>query len=379
MTIRYKPSLGTNHGRTRRTSPQLTLLLFLTLFILHAPAWGRDMPVASLVTDFPLPKNMTLCEEPVPLENRWVWEMLDRELTISAWDRAQVFMWLKRAGRYFPYLEKKLSEAGMPRDLKYLPVAESSLLTHISSSKGAIGPWQFLAGTAKRNGLRKDRRVDERRDFERATEAALKYLRRLHEKFRSWTLALAAYNCGGARLKKEIEEQRVSNYYILNLPSETERFVYRIAAIKLIMENPERYGYKVPKEKIYRPVAYDAVKIRVKVLIHLADLAEALGTNLKAVKDLNPQIIGYYLPVGNYTLKTPPGKGSRVKPALKKLARNATPPPRKRITGKYYVVRSGDSLNKISQDTGMSVSKLKRINNIQGSLIKVGQKLRIAP
>ena len=322
---------------------------------------------------------MSLCGETVPLENQWVWEMLDRELTISAWDRAQVFMWLKRAGRYFPYLEKKLSQAGMPGDLKYLPVAESSLLTHIGSPKGAIGPWQFMAGTARRNGLRKDRRMDERRDFERATLAALRHLARLKETFGSWTLALAAYNCGEARLRKEITEQRVTNYYALNLPTETERFVYRIAAIKLIMENPERYGYKVPKEKIYRPVVYDAVKIKVKVLIHLADLAEALGTNLKALKDLNPQIIGYYLPVGNYTLKIPPGKGSRVKAVLKKLIRNAPPAPRKRVTGKYHVVRPGDSLAKISRDTGISVSKLKRMNNIKGSLIKVGQKLRIAP
>lgn len=356
------------------------LLLNPVILLYPCPcsARGEDTPIVPVVTDFQLPKTMTLCEEPVPLENRWVWEMLDRELTISAWDRAQVFMWLKRAGRYFPYIEKKLSEAGMPLDLKYLPVAESSLLTHIRSPKGAIGPWQFLAGTARRNGLRKDRRMDERRDFERATDAALKYLKRLHETFGTWTLALAAYNCGEARLKKEIEEQKVTNYYTINLPSETERFVYRIAAIKLIMENPRLYGYRVPGEKVYRPVPHDAVKVEVKVPIHLTDLSRALGTNLKAIKDLNPQILGYYLPEGKYILKIPPGTGHRVKPSLKELARKATPPPA-RVSGDYYVVRQGDTLSRISRKTGVSVSRLRRMNKLEGSLIMAGQKLRISP
>ncbi len=338
-------------------------------------ARNQDVPV---VTDFLLPKAMTLCGEPVPLENRWVWEMLDRELTIAAWDRAQVLMWLKRAGRYFPVLEKKLSKAGMPPDLRYLPVAESSLLTHIRSPKGALGYWQFLAGTARRNGLRKDRHMDERRDFERATDAALKYLRRLHETFDTWTLALAAYNCGAARLKNEIKEQKVRDYFHLNLPSETERFVYRIAAIKLIMEDPGFYGYRVPDEKVYRPVPHDAVRVTVKVPIHLTDLGKSLGTDLKALKDLNPQILGYYLPAGRYILKTPPGTGQKVKPSLKKLARKAKSAPGG-ISGDYYVVRPGDTLTGISKKTGVSLSKLRRMNKLEGSLIMVGQKLRIKP
>ena len=147
-----------------------------------------------------------LSGEPMPLENRRVWEMLDREFTMAVSNRAQVFMWLKRAGRYFPYIEKKLAEAGMPEDLKYLAVAESALLTRIRSRKGAMGPWQFMAYTARRNGLRKDRMMDERLDFERATEAALKYPKRLKGIFGTWSLALAAYNCGDVRLKKEMKE-----------------------------------------------------------------------------------------------------------------------------------------------------------------------------
>ena len=109
----------------------------------------------------------------IPLENPQVWEMLDREFNITVWDRAQVFMYLKRAGRYFPYIEKKLSEAGMPMDLKYLAVAESALLTHSQSRKGAKGMWQFMKLAARSSGLRKDRIVDERLNFEHSTERPL--------------------------------------------------------------------------------------------------------------------------------------------------------------------------------------------------------------
>ena len=164
--------------------------------------------------------------------------------------------------------------------------------------------------------------MDERRDFERATDAALKYLRRLHETFGTWTLALAAYNCGGARLKDEIKEQKVRDYFHLNLPSETERFVYRIAAIKLIMEDPGSYGYRVPDKKIYRPVPHDAVRVTVKVPIHLTDLGKSLGTDLKALKDLNPQMQkevidrteylladGAAVPYDPYPLPPPPEEG----------------------------------------------------------------------
>lgn len=363
--------------RSSTMAPAFLIILGLLIQPCPCNAQSKSFPVIPIMTDFLIPQSMTLCGEPVPLDNQWVWEMLDRELTISAWDRAQVFMWIKRTGRYFPYLEKELSEQGMPLDLKYLPVAESSLLLHIRSPKGAIGPWQFMASTARRNGLRKDRRMDERRDFERATWAALKYLKRLRETFGSWALALAAYNCGAARLKKEIEEQKVTDYYALNLPTETERFVFRIAAIKLILENPERYGYRVPKEKIYRPVPHDAVKIRVRAPVHLTDMAAALGTRLKTLKDLNPQILGYYLPAGSYTLKTPVGAGAKVQPALNRLSRKSSAS--SQISGDYYIVRPGDTLTRISQKTGVSVSRLKKINHMEDSLIKVGQKLRIKP
>ncbi len=331
-----------------------------------------------ILNDFSLPGSVTLCNEPIPLENRRVLEMLDREFTIAVWDRAQVFLWLKRAGRYFPYIEEKLAETGMPEDIKYLAVAESALLTDIRSRKRAVGFWQFRALTGRRYGLRKTYTIDERLDFERSTEAALKYLRQLHDIFDNWTLALAAYNCGDALLKKQIRKQEVKDFYRLRLPPETERFIFRIAAIKLIMENPQRYGFNLPPEQAYRPIWYDTVEINIRDSIKVMDLARALGTDFKVLKELNPKIRHHYLPPGKHTVKVPPGFGSKVTTVWPELL---TIPPRGRqnISDSHYLVQEGDTLGHIAKRTGISIATLRRINGIQGSMIRTGQKLRLTP
>jgi len=210
-----------------------------------------------------LPQSITLCDELIPLDSPSVWEKLDREFTIAVWERPQVILWFKRAGRYFPYLEKELAEEGLPEDLKYLAVAESALITGIRSSKGAVGLWQLMAPTGREYGLRKSQMIDERLDFERATDAALNYIKHLRDTFGSWTMVLAAYNCGEYHLKREISKQKVDDFYSLNLPSETERFIFRITAIKIIMENPQRYGYHLEEEQIYQPLEYDAVQVKI--------------------------------------------------------------------------------------------------------------------
>lgn len=332
-----------------------------------------------LFQDVPLPKSLTLCGEPMPLENPYVLEMLDRELTIAAWDRGQVFMWLKRAGRYFPHIERRLREAGMPDDLKYLAVAESALLTHIRSRKGALGTWQFLAPTARRNGLRKDRAMDERRSFERSTEAALKYLKTMKETFGSWSLAMAAYNCGEARLKKEIKIQRVRDYYRLNLPLETERYVFRIAAAKLIMEDPGTYGYALPEERVYKPLSVDIIEVRIRAPVPIAEAAQKMGTDYKVIKELNPQIRGYYFPVGRYSIRVPSGMGPNMAAILNQSPSKASPRPPSEPDDNRYEVRQGDTLSHISQRTGISVETLKALNGLEDSTIQIGQQLQLSP
>jgi membrane-bound lytic murein transglycosylase D len=288
-----------------------------------APVWAGE-PAALLFRDVPLPQSLSLCAERMPLENPSVREMLDRELTINAWEHAQVFMWIKRAGRAFPEIEKRLAKEGMPDDLKYLAVAESSLLTYAESNKAAVGTWQFIEETGMRYGLRKEALVDDRYCLESSTGAALRYLQKLRQEFGCWTLALAAYNCGEARLHREIEVQKVTDYYRLNLPLETERFVFRIAAIKLIMQNPQRYGYDIPNEHVYKPIKSDSISVQLEHPVHIADVAQGIGTDFKIIKELNPELTGYQLPNGSYTLKVPEGLGEKTLRALKSISAAAT-------------------------------------------------------
>lgn len=341
------------------------------------PALSGTENSVLLFEPVPMPKSMTLCGERVPLDDPNVREMLDRELLVSVWDRAKAFLWFKRAARYFPYIEKKLAEAGMPDDLKYLSVAESALIPYIRSSAGALGTWQFMPATGEQMGLRHDQNLDERMDFERATGAALLYLRQLKEMFGSWTTAMAAYNCGENRVKSEMKEQRVTNYYRLDLPPETERYVFRIAAIKLIMENPRLYGFNIGRDQLYPPLPYDSVPVSVRAPMHIADVAESLGTDYKMIRELNPQILGRHLPAGSYVLKVPRGSGPKLSQLLKQI--NAPPQPPGEKTENTYTVKAGDTLIEISRQTGVPLDTLKRLNRLQDSYISPGQKLRLAP
>ncbi len=355
------------------------LTLNLVVMTLRSSLSTAEEPTSPRVLpDFSLPGSISLCDEPMPLENRRVLEMLDREFTIAVWDRAQVFLWLKRAGRYFPYIEEKLAEADMPDDLKYMAVAESALITDIKSRKRATGLWQFMSRSGRRYGLRKNRIIDERLDFEQSTEAAVKYLRRLHDEFDNWTLALAAYNCGDASLKREIRRQKVKDFYRLDLPVETERYVFRIAAIKIIMENPRQYGFRLPPEQVYPPNWYDSVPVKTSSRLNLTDLALALDTDFKVLKELNPQFQRNYVPKGKHQIKVPPGFGPKVVVALQELGKGGSREQEK-VSASYYLVREGDTLGRIARRTGVSIASLRRYNDIRGSTIWAGQKLRLIP
>jgi len=371
----------------RATFQRVTLSLILFLFTTFPCAAAQEAPPPAF-NAFSCPKTLTLCGERIPLENPDVFEMLDREFTVTVWDHGRVFMLLKRAARYFPFIEKALREAGMPDDLKYLAVAESSLIPYARSTSGALGHWQFISETGQRKGLRKDQTMDERMALERSTESAILYLTQLKEMFGSWALAMAAYNCGENRVQKEIAEQKVSDYYRLNLPTETERYVFRIAAIKIIMENPRRYGYLLPEDQLYRPLKFDTVTVNLSSSIHITDLAQAIGTDFKVIKELNPELLNYHLPTGQYSLKVPAGSGRNALAALAQLnhggpvvarANNHSSSPPNNSSQGVYVVQPGDTLIRISAITGVPVERLKALNGIPDSRIEVGQKLKLTP
>ena len=170
---------------------------------------GQAVAARVVVSEFKLPASAVVCGENIDLSQDYNRKMYDREFTIAACDRAQIFMWLKRAGRYFAFFEKRLKEEGLPEDLKYLAVVESSLHTHVRSRNGALGIWQLMPVTGRGYGLRIEKGVvDERLCFERSTDAAFAYLKYLKGRFKDWTLVMAAYNCGEGMIAKAIKKQK---------------------------------------------------------------------------------------------------------------------------------------------------------------------------
>jgi membrane-bound lytic murein transglycosylase D len=241
------------------------ILLLLSLWVWPGgpaadplPSVSPEAPASAAAPEvrFPYytyPDNLTLCGEAVPLKEQVVREALDREFVLVVWSRAQTTMWLKRAPRYFPELEKKIQAKNLPPDLKYVALVESDLRQRAHSHAGAMGPWQFMGPTAQRFRLQVTPVVDERFDFGQATDAALDYLKTLRQQMGSWALAMAAYNCGEGRVQKEQGLQRVNNYYHLALPEETERYVFRVLAAKVVMESPRTYGFDIPPTAFMDP------------------------------------------------------------------------------------------------------------------------------
>ncbi|MCL4502951.1 MAG: lytic transglycosylase domain-containing protein [Deltaproteobacteria bacterium] len=307
--------------------------MMLIFFALLAMLWlwpgalGADAPLvpppappseAAHMPYFRLPESLYFCGEAVPLNDPAVRESLDREFTIITWNRAQTTMWLKRGHRYFPEIEQKLRARRLPLDLKYVVIIESDLLMKAKSSAGAQGPWQFMAPTAQRFQLKCNDNIDERLEFSASTDAALQYLQNLYQIFHNWPLALASYNCGEGRVQKEMALQGVNSYYYLSLPEETERYVYRALAAKIVLEDPARYGYDIPAGDLYSPLEYDEVSITLLKHAPVRRLAEACGSYYRAIKTLNPWIKGAALNPGTYRVKLPKGTASRFEEAYRR-------------------------------------------------------------
>ena len=267
----------------------------------------KTISYPSLISSLRIKTPLEFCGEYIPLEIQEVRERLEKELLLALWDKPQVILWLKRSRRYLPYIEEMLQEAGLPDDLKFVPIAESALRPHAGSHKGAIGFWQFMRHTGRQHGLVINRRIDERRNIFASTQAAVNYFQSLYKTFGSWSLAAAAYNMGGESLAREIKEQGTDNYYHLYLPLETQRYVFRIVAIKLIFSDPKKYGFTLADEDYYPPLEFDRIQIDCPREIHLRIIAEAANTHFKAIKDLNPEIRGYSLPAGQHTILVPKG------------------------------------------------------------------------
>lgn len=275
--------------------------------------YEESNPVA---VSWAIPEGVTFAGEEMPLRNFDTRESLDRELNATAYRHGSTLLTIKRAGRYFPEIEKILKEYGVPDDFKYLACAESDLSNAISP-KGATGYWQIMEGTGKEGGMIINREIDERYDLDKSTRFACKYFLKAYEKYGSWTMAAASYNNGFSGLSEQVDIQKEINYYDLLLNEETARYIFRIAALKLIMTEPLKYGFNVGPDDMYKPVPFREVKVDTSVT-SFEQFARQFDTNYKILKFLNPWLRKPFLTNSEkreYTIRVPE-KDARVRAGI---------------------------------------------------------------
>jgi len=233
-----------------------------------------------------IPSGLNLAGERVPVEINDVKERMERELLVNTYWQSNGILLLKRVNRYFPILEPLLAKYNLPDDFKFLALAESGF-TDETSSAGAAGIWHFMRTTGKEYGLEINDNVDERYNIEKSTKVAAEYLIKAKEKLGSWTLAAASYNAGNQGVFRRLKAQEVSTYYDVKLPDETERYIFRILALKEIITNPKKYGFVFDKEDLYTVKETRSVKVDTAIS-NLTLFAKKFDMNYKELKIHNP-------------------------------------------------------------------------------------------
>ncbi len=363
-----------------RTKPWQTLL-FSWLVILFLPSLTMGISLLSTEEIFPLKVDSLQYEvpapvledpylddtsgtttEPPPLEaspkrdyviltaydrDASVRRMVEKQINLYLTTRRKTFQkWLERSGRFQSLIRDVLEEEGLPPDLVYLPLIESGYRLSARSRARAVGPWQFIAATAKRYGLRINYWLDERRDPVKATRAASRYLRDLYQDFQSWPLALAAYNAGEGRIRYAIRKGKTDDYWKLArsrryLKRETRHYVSRFIAAGMIAAAPEKYGFL--DLEYHEPFRFDEVEISSPV--SLSFVGRCTGTDTKTIRQLNPELKRWCTPPDfkSYTLRVPEGKAGE----FLSCYRRATP--RERMPRIPYIVKKGDTLYEIAK------------------------------
>lgn len=248
-----------------------------------------------------VPTEITFAGDKVKFDRADMFERLDRELTSVAYTHGTTLLMLKRANKYFPVMAPILKKNGIPIDFLYLACVESSLNPRALSPAKAAGFWQFIPSTAKEFGLEVNDYVDERYNIEKATDAAARYLKSGYRRYGNWESVAASYNGGMARISRELESQMQNSAFDLYLTEETSRYMFRIFAMKLIMENPEAFGYKISPEQLYHPVKTTSIEVNTPIE-NLPLWAVEHGTSYQWLRELNPWLRSKSLP--NKTGKT---------------------------------------------------------------------------
>jgi hypothetical protein len=357
-------------------------VFFGMLFLVIAPVFGESLKTLepssfpSLIASTRIDAPLDFCGEPVPLEVQAIRERLEKELMLMLWDRPQVILWLKRAGRYLPHMEEMLRQSQMPADLKYVSIIESALRPHVGSPKGAMGFWQFMEGTGRKYGLEINADVDQRRNVFESTQAAIRFFKDLYGMLGSWTLSAAAFNMGEKGLQAEIMAQKTDNYYDLYLPLETQRYVLRIIVAKLILSRPETYGFRLKEDDVYPLLEFDRIRLEVNSKTPIYLIAQAADTTFKAIKDLNPEIRGHYVARGNHSILLPEGRAQGFDDRYQKLVEHWLA----KNSMYVYVVKKGDNLTAIADRFEVPLPALAIWNDISlHKPIHPGQRLIVYP
>ena len=279
---------------------------------------------------------------------------------------------LTRGTRYLPMIQEVFRTEGLPLDLAYIPVIESGFKTNALSKASAKGPWQFMRATATEQGLKTDWYVDERSDPEKATVAAARYLKVLHNMFDGdWHLVLAAYNGGLGRVQRAMKRSGQDDFWSLSsssryLPRETREYVPLILAAIIVSKNPSQYGFDITAEE---PIAYE--KVLVPRAIDLRRAAEWTGRSIDEIQSLNPELRRWTTPIkAEYELKVPEGTASLFKTRL------AAASPDELVALTWYTVKKGETIATISRKLKVSRVDLAEANQLSTrSKIRAGQTL----
>ena len=278
----------------------VVLLSIMSIFSFSSKEHAENISVLNSLkekyTIFAIPKpssTIYFANERVPLENPDIWERYDKELLKNTYWQSNTLLLHKRAAKYFPVIEPILKKNNLPDDFKYLALTESGL-ENVTSPAGAKGFWQIMKSTSKEFNLEVNSEVDERYHIEKSTQAACDFLNSAKEKFGSWTLAAAAYNMGRSGLLKQMNRQKSYTYYDLLLNNETSRYVFRILAIKEIIENPKKYGFQFRTEDLYKNIPTYEVMVDTSIS-SWADFSKEYGINYKILKLHNPWLRESYL------------------------------------------------------------------------------------
>ncbi len=252
-----------------------------------------------------LPDPFTLCDKKIPLQKDDVRERFEREFFQFLENKGLMTILVKRYLMYYTLINAEIQRMGLPADLIYLVINESYLNPRAVSKANAAGLWQFMKETGKKEGLFVNDHVDERYNIKKATRSGLAHLKRLHTEFGDWFIAMAAYNAGAGRLREATENQETRDFFELFLPEETERYIFRIAALKEIITDRERFGIYIDEKTLYKPITLAEITVEIDHETHINVFAKCTDVPFRTFRSANVHLRKYRLPKGTYTVNVP--------------------------------------------------------------------------